>query len=88
MLPPPRQSLLVSSPDAAHANVSWCIARDDCAGFNVLGRYLSVLFYHKEKAKAAKSLSAEQEELDRLKQQYRASRAAAESLAAEQEPAA
>ena len=46
-----------------------------------------MLFYHKEKARTAKSLSAEQEELDKLKQQYRAARASAEKLAAEQEEA-
>lgn len=54
----------------------------------MLGRYLSVLFYHKDKARTSKSLSAEQEELDKLKQQYRAARASAESLAAGQEPVA
>ncbi|CAE7029517.1 Sf3b6 [Symbiodinium sp. KB8] len=62
-------------------------AQAKLTGFNVLGRYLSVLFYHKEKARTAKSLSAEQEELDKLKQQYRAARASAEKLAAEQEEA-
>lgn len=51
-------------------------------GFNVCGRYLSVLFYHKDRVKAAKSLSAEQEELDKLKAQYRATRQQAEALAA------
>jgi hypothetical protein len=51
------------------------------AGFNVCGRYLKVLFYHKDRVAAAKSLHAEQDEVDKLKAQYRAARQQATDLA-------
>lgn len=55
-----------------------------CAGFNVCGRYLKVLFYHKDRVSAAKTLAAEQDEVDKLKAQYRAARQQAEDLASQE----